>query len=72
MFIFASMLNRVRDGSFTDEDLEIIKTRQINSGIIDYPHMVTHIFVDDHNLKRLNELQGQKFIFRCKDSTKDD
>lgn len=74
---FALLLNRVRDGTHTDEDMKILQGRVIHRSDVDYPTDATHIFaynkdVLEHNLDRLQYLQSTKFIFHAEDSKKDD
>ena len=61
---FAELLNRLRTGTFCDNDLEILKSRVITSDNPNYPWEVQHIFaenslVNDHNNMMLERLQTQ-------------
>ena len=40
---FTDLLNRVRVGSQTDEDIQLIQSRSINSSDPNYPHDVLHM-----------------------------
>ncbi|XP_062600070.1 uncharacterized protein LOC134261665 [Saccostrea cucullata] len=75
--MFALLLNRVRDGTHTSEDMEILQRRVVQSNDEAYPMDATHIFaynkdVYEHNMRRLESLQSPKFVFTAEDSRKDD
>lgn len=66
----ALLLNRVRYGSCTEEDMKILQGGVIHNSDIDYPNDATHIFAynkDDfeHNLNRLQYLQSKKVLISC-------
>ena len=55
---FAELLNRLREGKQTEQDIEVLKGRilKIKPGESDYPMNITHLFstnqaVDGHNVK---------------------
>ena len=61
---FAVLLNRLRTGTFCDNDLEILKSRVTTSGNPNYPWEALHVFaqnslVNDHNNMILERLQTQ-------------
>ena len=61
---FAELLNRLRTRTFSDNDLEILKSRVIISDNPNYPWEALHVFpqkslVNDHNNMMLERLQTQ-------------
>lgn len=73
---FAEVLNRVRIGKQTDEDIALLRERQKLPISETYPHEATHIFaynkdVDTHNDKMLQALSATIFEFPAKDSKRD-
>ena len=59
--IFTSLLNRLRIGECTEEDLKLLKSREITSTQKDYSHNILHVYrtnkdVDERNLLMLNRL----------------
>ena len=61
---FAELLNRLRTGTFCDDDLEILKSRVTTSDIPNYPWEALQVFaekslVNDHNNMMLERLQTQ-------------
>ena len=61
---FAELLNRLRTGTFYDNDLEILKSRVITSDNPNYPWEALHVLaenslVNDHNNMMLETLQTQ-------------
>lgn len=73
---FALLLNRIRSGTHTDEDIKVLQQRAINESCEDYPKDATHIFaynkdVYQHNMQRLESIQTSKFTFTAEDSKKD-
>lgn len=73
---FALLLNRIRSGTHTDEDIKVLQQRAINESYEDYPKDATHIFaynkdVYQHNMQRLESIQTSKFTFTAEDSKKD-
>ena len=73
---FAELLNRLRIGGHTREDIDTLKTRKIEEDSEAYPHEVTHIFpknegVDRHNKKMLKNLDVTKITVNAIDCRKD-
>ena len=69
---FTDLLNRVRVGSQTDEDIQLIQSRSINSFDPNYPHDVLHIWaennpVNQYNNMRLQEINKPLFYLRATD-----
>ncbi|VDI59060.1 Hypothetical predicted protein [Mytilus galloprovincialis] len=69
---FAEILNRIREGNQTVEDVNFLKTRVIQSDIPEYPTFATHLLyhnksVDMYNNKLYNECKNHKVIVKCKD-----
>lgn len=65
---FASLLNRVRTGDQTDEDIALLNSRQTSPTIKNYPQHATHIFaykrdVNTHNAAMLETLSQQLYTF---------
>ena len=61
---FAELLNRLRTGTFCDNDLQILKSRVITTDNPNYPKETLHVFaenslVNDHNNMMLGKLQSQ-------------
>lgn len=74
---FASLLNRVRTGDQTDEDIALLNSRQTSPTIKNYPQHATHIFaynrdVNTHNAAMLETLSQQLYTFTAKDSKRDE
>lgn len=74
--MFASLLNRIRSGAYTDKDIAVLKERIICDDD-SYPRDATHIFaynrdVNNHNTKKLDSLDVPKFTFVAQDSKKDE
>lgn len=70
---FASLLNRVRTGDQTDEDIALLNSRKTSPTIEKYPQHATHIFaynrdVHIHNAAMLETLSQQLYTFTAKDS----
>ena len=64
---FIELLNRIRIGEQTEDDIEVILPTDAS-----YPTDALHIWaenapVDDYNKKKLNELPGSVFILKAKD-----
>jgi len=64
---FAELLNRLREGKHTGQDIEVLKGRilKVKPGENDYPVNITHLFntnqaVDSHNIKIYNNSINQK------------
>ena len=73
---FAQLLNRVRIGNQTEQDLNVLKSRQTSKSAAQYPVNATHMFVynkmkDEHNSQMLEKLSNPKFCFKAVDSKKD-
>ena len=73
---FADVLNRVRIGEHTEEDIQILQTRTTHPQSELYPGDATHIFpfnkqVQKHNEEKLQQLPGPHFAFKAIDSKKD-
>ena len=73
---FASLLNRVRVGKHTMEDIKTLKQREIKSSSPDYPKLAPHIFAlnaekDEHNKEILDTLPGPIYTFKARDSERD-
>ena len=73
---FASLLNRVREGKHTMEDIKTLKQREIKSSSPDYPKLAPHIFAlnadkDEHNKDILDTLPGPIYTFKAQDSERD-
>ena len=63
---FIDLLNNIRIGSISDTDIELLQSREKTRDDPAYPADAVHIwaensFVNEHNRKRLNELQGDEF-----------
>ena len=61
---FAKLLNRVRTGDQTDDDVKVLLQRQISPDTVDYPRTAQHVFavnikVDSYNIKMLTSLKQQ-------------
>ena len=74
---FAAVLNRIRTGDQTEDDLSLLKSRAIQPSSDAYPVDSTHIFaynkqVNEHNIARLHALPEPHFTFKAKDSKRDD
>lgn len=70
---FAEVLNRVRIGEYTDDDIIVLKTRETDKDPDNFPQEATHIFAynDDvhHNNNQMTDrLQSQVFQFTAHDS----
>ena len=73
---FASVLNRVRIGEHTDDDIDLLNTIRTPPPAEHYPTTATHIFaynkdVNEHNAKMLETLSGPLYTFFAKDSKRD-
>ena len=69
---FIQLLNRVRTGTQTEDDIRIIQSRSITTDDPSYPSDALHIWaentpVDGHNKKKLEELPGSLYILKAKD-----
>ena len=75
---FAEVLCRVRVGKCTQEDLCLLKSRNITDDNKDYPHTALHVYrlnkdVDQDNINKLNHLapSDQQVTIVAIDNTKD-
>ena len=62
---FAELLCRVRTGQSTDEDIETLKSREIDVNDPNYPGDILHVFaynnaVNSHNKKKLNTIASNE------------
>ena len=62
---FAELLCRVRTGQSTDEDIETLKSREIDVNDPNYPGDILHVFayniaVNSHNKKKLNMIASNE------------
>ena len=74
---FAELLNRVREGNMTDEDVEMLKTRQISTEQIIDLQDILHVYainkyVNEHNSIKLNSLGKNIFHIKANDKCKND
>ena len=70
---FAQILNRLREGKHTKEDIDKLKCRQIVNHDTNYPNHAPHLFiqnnkVNDYNLKVYGLPAGQKYSIKATDS----
>ena len=70
---FAEVLNRLREGIHTDNDLNIFRARIISDCEGNYPRNAPHIFiqnnrVDNFNLTVYNSASGRKYAVKAVDS----
>ena len=73
---FAKMLGRVRTGNWNHNDMAILKSREVSITDPSYPADALHAFafnkdVNEHNLKKLNELTTEKVIIDATDDKYD-
>ena len=71
--LFAEILNRLREGKHTEEDLRILKQRLISESDGNYPHHAPHLFyqnkkVECFNKKAYNASHEEKFSVIASDS----
>lgn len=71
--LFAEMLNRLREGKHTKEDIKIFKKRLIKTNDRNYPLSVPHFFiqnakVNDFNDKVHRAMSGAKYSIKAHDS----
>ena len=69
---FIELLNRIRTGSQTEDDIKIIQSRSISPSDPNYPSDALHIWaenapVGEHNKNKLEELSGSLFTLKAKD-----
>jgi cell envelope opacity-associated protein A len=70
---FAELLNRLREGNHTTQDIELLNTRVINSTDSNYPFSAQHLFktnlkVDDYNNQMYQTCPNEKYIVQSIDS----
>ncbi|XP_048584895.1 uncharacterized protein LOC125567916 [Nematostella vectensis] len=70
---FAELLNRLREGNHTKEDIIKLKERIFNHTSAQYPKDAPHLFiqnakVNDFNYKAHNALQGPKYSIKAHDT----
>ncbi|XP_078691416.1 uncharacterized protein LOC144921886 isoform X1 [Branchiostoma floridae x Branchiostoma belcheri] len=73
---FAALLQRVRTGDCTTQDMDLLRTRVIHKDDTNYPVNALHIFktnkdVDEHNEQQLLTLGAQVYNIRAIDRKKD-
>ena len=73
---FAELLMRVRTASCTEEDITLLKSREVSVTDPQYPQHALHVFktnreVDDYNVKKLGQLSSQVYTIRAIDKKKD-
>ena len=71
--IFAEILNRLREGKHTNEDIMKLKERLIVENSIDDPMDVPHLFIQNQKVNEFNErvhnaATGEKFSIKAVDS----
>ena len=69
---FTQLLNRVRTGSHTDDDIKCIQSRPITPGDKDYPSDALHIFaenalVDEYNVAHLEQIVSPQYKLKALD-----
>lgn len=70
---FAEMLNRLREGNHTKEDIIKFKKRMLRPGITNYPVHAPHLFVQNAKVNEFNDrahraIPGAKHSIRAHDS----
>ena len=70
--IFAEILNRIRNDSYTEKDIETIQTRstsETDSNLSDILHLfATNDAVNDYNKKCYSKINTEKLIVECTDN----
>ena len=71
--IFAQLLNRVREGNHSEQDLELLRTRTIAVNAPDYPTSAQHLFrtnaqVEMHNISVFDSCSEQKYVVHSVDT----
>ena len=71
--IFAEILNRLREGKHTDDNIVKLKERSINENSIHDPMDVPHLFIQNQKVNEFNErvhnaATGEKFSIKAVDS----
>ncbi|KAK3094305.1 hypothetical protein FSP39_000082 [Pinctada imbricata] len=69
---FANVLNRIRTATHTEEDIELLKTREISKDSHDYPSSALHVFstnkcVNEYNEDMLQKLQTKHEVLSAVD-----
>lgn len=69
---FTALLNRLRTGSHTEHDIQVLNSRCITTSDSNYPSDALHIWaentpVDEHNQKKLESIQSPLIILKAKD-----
>ncbi|XP_078345269.1 uncharacterized protein LOC144630776 [Oculina patagonica] len=70
---FAEILNRLREGIHTENDLNVLRARVIEDPEVNYPRHAPHLFiqndrVDEFNRAVYNSAAGRKYIVKAVDS----
>ena len=70
---FAELLNRLREGKQTNEDIRILKQRILHSSATSYPIDVPHLFIQNAKVNEFNDkvhqaTQGMKYSIKAHDS----
>ena len=70
---FAEILNRLREGKHTDDDIRVLKTRLISERDPVYPVTAPHLFIEDKNVQKFNRkvynrCSEEKFVITALDS----
>ena len=71
--IFAELLNRVREGYHSQDDLDLLRTRTTSPNTPDYPSSVQHLFrtnaqVETHSISDFQQSTQQKYIIQSIDT----
>jgi len=71
--LFAELLNRVREGYHSQEDLDLLRTRTVAPDTPDYPSSAQHLFrtnsqVEMHNISVFDKCLEQKCIIHSIDT----
>ena len=53
---FAEILNRLREGKHTDEDIEVLKGRLISTKDVNYPYHAPHLFIWNKKVEEFNRI----------------
>lgn len=70
---FAEILNRLREGKHTDDDIRVLKTRLVSEKDPAYPVTAPHLFIEDKNVQKFNRkvynrCSEEKFVITALDS----
>ena len=71
--IFAEVLNRMREGLHSADDLDLLRTRTISTDSPDYPLSAQHLFrtnaqVELHNISDFDHSPQEKYIIQSVDT----